>query len=57
MVHDRRFAGYQENERIRELCGVMKGVYERITESILRWFGHGERMQNDWIAVECAGSH
>jgi hypothetical protein len=32
------------NERIRELCGVEKGVLERISESILRWFGHMERM-------------
>ena len=34
------------NERIRELCGVKKGVNERINESILRWFGHVERMDD-----------
>src|SRR5678815_1535115 len=28
------------NERIRELCGVKKGINERINESMLRWFGH-----------------
>ena len=34
------------NERIRELCGVNKGVNERINESTLRWFGHVERMND-----------
>ena len=34
------------NVRIRELSGVMKGVDERIDESVLRWFGHVERMEN-----------
>ena len=32
------------NEVIRELCGAEKGVKERISESILRWFGHLERL-------------
>ena len=32
------------NERIRELCGVEKGINERINESLLSWFGHMERM-------------
>ena len=32
------------NAQIRQLCGVMKGVEERIDESVLRWFGHLERM-------------
>ena len=31
------------NVRIRELCGVLKGVDERTEESILRWFGTTER--------------
>ena len=31
------------NARIRELCGVRKGLDERIDESVLRWFGHMER--------------
>ena len=36
--------------QIRELCGVMKGVEERIDESVLRWFNHFEKMENDRIA-------
>ena len=32
------------NARIIELCGVTKGVNERIDEGVLRWFGHVERM-------------
>ena len=35
------------NARIRELCGVTKGVDERIDEGVLRWFGHVERMENN----------
>ena len=31
--------------RIRELCGVAKGE----DESVLRWFGHMEKMENDRI--------
>ena len=38
------------NTRIRELCGVTKGVDKRIDEIVLRWFGHMERMENDRIA-------
>src|SRR5678815_4580476 len=34
------------NERIGELCGVKKGVNEKINESTLRWFGHVERMDD-----------
>ena len=30
------------NARIRELCGVTKGVDERIDEGVLLWFGHVE---------------
>ena len=37
------------NARIRELCGVAKGVNERI-DSVLRWFGYIERMENDRTA-------
>ena len=49
------------NSRTRELCGVTKGVDERIDEGVLRWFGHKERMENDKIAkrayvVKCTGS-
>ena len=50
------------NAQIREFCGVIKGVDERVDEGILRWFGHLERMEKDRIAKrlyvgECAGSH
>ena len=46
---------------IRQLCGVRKGADKRVDESILRWFGHVERMKNKSIAkrnyVEvCGGS-
>ena len=49
------------NAQIRELCGVTKGVGERINEGVLQWFSHVERMENDRIAKgvyvgECAGS-
>ena len=49
------------NARIRELCGVKKGLDERIDEGVLRWFGHVERMERDRIAKrvyigECVGS-
>ena len=44
-----------------ELCGVKKGLDERIDECILRWFGNVERMENDRIAKrvyvgQCASS-
>ena len=38
------------NAWIRQLCGVTKGVDEKIDEGVLRWFGHVERMENDRIA-------
>ena len=49
------------NARIRELYGVRKGLDERIDESVLRWFGHVERMERNRIAKrvyvgESAGS-
>ena len=34
----------------RELCGVTKGVDERIEDDVLRWFGHVERSESDMIA-------
>ena len=57
----RGLLGISPNGRIRELCGVKKGMDERIDEGVLRWFGHVERMERDRIAkrvyvVECAGS-
>ena len=49
------------NTWTRQLCGVTKGVNEKIDEGVLRRFGHVERMENDrvakWVCVgECAGS-
>src|SRR5678815_40660 len=41
------------NEHIRELCGVKKGVNKRINESMLRWFGHVERMNDSWFLSRC----
>ena len=34
------------------MCGVTKGVDEKIDEGVLRWFGHVERV----YVGECAGS-
>ena len=39
-----------QNARIRELCGVTKGVDERFDEGVLRWLGNKERMEKDGIA-------
>ena len=49
------------NTRIRELCGVKKGLDEGIDKDVLRRFGHVERMESDRIAKrvyvgECASS-
>ena len=38
------------NARIRELCGVTKGVDERIDEGFLWWLVHVERMENNRFA-------
>ena len=32
---------------IKELCKVKKGLDERIDESVLRWYGHVERMESN----------
>ena len=50
------------NVWIRELCGVRKGLDERINEGVLLCFSHVERMESDRIVKrvyvgECAGSH
>ena len=42
------------------MCGVTKGVNEKIDEGVLRWFSYVERMENNRIAKrvcvgECAG--
>ena len=50
------------NALIRELCGVMNGVDERIYEGVFWWLGHVmEIMENDRIVkivyvIEWAGS-
>ena len=49
------------NGYIRQLCGVTKGVDEKIDEGVLRLFGYVERMEIDMIAKrvfvgECADS-
>ena len=38
------------NAQIRELCGVKKGLDERIDEGILQWISHVERRERDRIA-------
>ena len=38
------------NARIRELCGVKKGLDEGINEGVLRWFAHVERVERGMIA-------
>ena len=49
------------NAWIGELCVVTKGIYKRIDESVLWWFGHLEIMEKDMFPMrvyvgECAGS-
>ena len=49
------------NAQIRQLCGVTKGMDEKIDEGVLRWFGHVQRMENNKTAKrvcvgDCAGS-
>ena len=34
---------------IKELCGLKKGLDERVDEGLLRWFGHVERRERDRI--------
>ena len=36
------------NAWIRELCGVMKGMDERI-DGVFRWLGHVERMEKELL--------
>ena len=38
------------NAWIRELCGVKKGLDERIDEGMLCWFRNVERMERDGVA-------
>ena len=49
------------NARIKELCGMKKGLDERIDEGVLRWFGHmvgiwSDRNGKRVYLGECAGS-
>ena len=49
------------NARIRELCGVTKGVDERTEESVLQWFSHIEIIGSDRISIrvyesDCVGN-
>lgn len=37
------------NERIRERCGSKKSMLGRADESVLRWYGHVERMDNERV--------
>lgn len=37
------------SERIREMCGIAKGMDELIDESVLRWYGHVERMEGERV--------
>ena len=39
------------NPRIREFCGLTKGLDNRIDESVLRWFAHVERIENNRISL------
>ena len=58
-MHDKEFCGVTKsygrknkvmdkvmNAQIRELCGVTKGVDERIDEGVFRWFGQVKRIEN-----------
>ena len=50
------------NAWIGELCGMTRGLDDRINDSILCWFGHVERMEKDMIVKrvyegECAVIH
>ena len=43
------------------MCGLKRGVDEKINEGVLRWFDYVERMEIDRTAkrvyvVECSGS-
>ena len=37
------------NAQISELCGVKKGLDERIDKGVLQWFGNVEGMESDRI--------
>ena len=61
MDNDIRRMDRVPNARIMELCGVKKGLEEKLDEGVLRWPGHVERMESERIATrvyvrEYAGS-
>ena len=39
-----------KNARMKEMCGWRKSLFERAEQSMLRWFGHVCRMNNERIA-------
>lgn len=34
----------RRDERVRKLCGVIKGMNKRVKNIVFRWLGHIERM-------------
>ena len=38
------------NEQVRRMCGKNVGVCEKVDQSVLRWFGHVERMGDERLA-------
>ena len=47
--------GRMPNARVRKLCGVKKGVNERIDATVIRWFvGRVERMKNSRIGIRAS---
>ena len=55
MDNPKGFLGIRRRDRvpnawIRELCGVTKGIDERIDDGVLKWFSHVERMENNRFA-------
>ena len=47
--------GRVPNTWTRELCGLKKGLEEKIDEGVLRWFGHVEKMERDRIGSSSVG--
>ena len=45
-----RRIGKVPNARIRQLCGVTKGLDEKIDEGVPQWLSHVGRIENDRIA-------
>ena len=47
----RRMDSRVPNVWIRQLCGVKKGLDERIDEGMLQWFGHVQKIERDRIGI------